>query len=186
MGPWSGGGKRTEVPNAALQLLSPFPKLPKIAARAPHTGTNPPPPLMQCLPCGPSTNAPAAHAAARSVSRRRVVVEGVASATHDTDDTEEAPPRSDSLFPPTRMFFFGRHDFDRRNQAVLGCYIRCSCLYLVFAFQLLILILFVRLRVKCAVGCATWDILVPYLSLASDKWLWLLQDKSVFMFCYII
>ncbi|XP_066347476.1 protease Do-like 8, chloroplastic [Miscanthus floridulus] len=55
---------------------------------------NPPPPRMQCLPCGPSTNAPAAHAAARSVSRRRVVVEGVASATHDTDDTEEPPPRS--------------------------------------------------------------------------------------------
>ncbi|EES10940.1 hypothetical protein BDA96_06G117700 [Sorghum bicolor] len=46
---------------------------------------------MQCLPCGPSTNAPAAHAAGRSVSRRRVVVDGVASATHDSD---EAPSRS--------------------------------------------------------------------------------------------
>ena len=134
-----------------------YPQTPKDCSSCATHGHESSPPRMQCLPCGPSTNAPAAHAAARSVSRRRVVVKGVASATHDTDDTEEAPPRSDNLFPPTRMFFsssFGRQDFDRQNQAVLGCYILCSCLYLVFAFQLLILILFVRLRVKCAVGCA--------------------------------
>ncbi|RLM74156.1 protease Do-like 8, chloroplastic [Panicum miliaceum] len=46
---------------------------------------------MRCLPCAASTAAPAACAAVRSVSRRRVVVKGAASATHGG---EEAPPRS--------------------------------------------------------------------------------------------
>ncbi|CAN6239720.1 unnamed protein product [Urochloa humidicola] len=43
---------------------------------------------MRCLPCAASTTAPAAVS---SISRRKVVVEGAASATRDG---EEAPPRS--------------------------------------------------------------------------------------------
>jgi hypothetical protein len=60
-----------------------------------HTQTrplwNPRTPRMRCLSCAASITAPAARSAARSISRRRVVVEGAASATHDG---EEAPPRS--------------------------------------------------------------------------------------------
>ena len=54
---------------------------------------------MRCLTCAASTTAPAARGAVRSVSRRRVVVEGAASATHCG---EEAPPRFGYLFPHTR------------------------------------------------------------------------------------
>jgi len=171
------------VPNAALQLLSPNSQRLQLVRHTrilPHLGCSaypvdrpPTHPLRMPRPGASAAGGLSSRASPRqptTLTTPRNRLQGLTTCFH----------------PPGCFFFsFGRQDFDRQNQAVLGCYILCSCLYLVFAFQLLILTLFVRLRVKCAVGLLC-HLVVPYLSLASDKWLWLLQDKSVFMLCYII